>query len=317
MVDEDELTEWLGSAVTPEPATGTEPATGRSASREHAAAPARRGRPAAPPPAEAKHPGRRWPRARVAVWTMTTALVIGALATVAVRLFAQSASRPPTAAQLGEEAAARNDAAAWVAQHVSRNAIVACDKVTCAALTAHGFPEHELRVLGPTSADPVTSAVVVQTAAVKDLFGSSLATAWAPAVLASFGSGAAAITVRVIAPHGAGVYKAALDADLAARKINGPALLNDPQITVSKLAGDQLTAGQVDSRLVLALADLAARQPISIMRFGNDGPGASAGIPLRFVDLSEDVQAADLAPAAHAKSVRDYLVRRPSSTARS
>src|SRR5919108_644740 len=60
-----------------------------------------------------------------------------------------------------------------------------------------------------------------------------------------------------------------------------------------------------------AAGPAAARQSISIVQFGNDGPGASAGVPLRFVDLSEDVQAAHLAPAAYVKSVRDYLSKAP------
>jgi len=45
------------------------------------------------------------------------------------------------------------------------------------------------------------------------------------------------------------------------------------------LAGLQLASGQVDSRVLLALADLAGQHPISIVQFGDDGPGASADIP--------------------------------------
>ena len=58
---------------------------------------------------------------------------------------------------------------------------------------------------------------------------------------------------------------------------------------------------------MLALAALAGHQPISIMQFGNAGPGASAGVPLRYVDLAEDVQAAHLSPAAYVRSLRAYL----------
>ena len=55
---------------------------------------------------------------------------------------------------------------------------MSCDKVMCAALEAHGFPLRNLVVLGPNShADPVPSVVVVETAAVREMFGSSLATA--------------------------------------------------------------------------------------------------------------------------------------------
>jgi hypothetical protein len=185
--------------------------------------------------------------------------------------------------------------------------VVSCDRVMCAALTAHGFPSRNLLVLGPTSNYPVSSAVVVETAAVQELFGSSLATAWAPALLASFGSGSAAVAVRVIAPHGAAAYRIKLNADLANRKNTGAGLLNDQQITVPVLVSAQLSGGQVDSRLLLALAGLAARHPIRIVQFGNDGPRASADIPLRFVDLAENVPAAGLAGAAYVRSVRAYL----------
>ena len=65
--------------------------------------------------------------------------------------------------------------------------------------------------------------------------------------------------------------------------------------------------GRVDSRLVLALADLASHRPIIIVQFGNDGPGASADIPLRYVDLAQDVGAAHLDRAAYVKAVRDFL----------
>ena len=106
----------------------------------------------------------------------------------------------------------------------------------CAALTAHGFPAGQLVVLGPTSPDPVPSVLVVETAAVRALFGSGLAAAWAPAILASFGSGPGAITVRVVAPHGAAAYQTSLNADLADRKKSGAALLNDSPITVSATA---------------------------------------------------------------------------------
>jgi hypothetical protein len=238
------------------------------------------------------------------------ALVLGVLAVVAVRHFGRPAGSGPTSDAIArQQAAARNETAAWVAGHVGRSqgAVVSCDPAMCAALTAHGFPSHDLLVLGSTSPVPIKSAVVVETAAVQGLFGSSLATAWAPVVLASFGSGSAAVTVRVIAPHGAAAYQTSLDIDLANRKTAGAGLVNDPRITVPDDVRGQLTGGLVDSRLLLALADLAGHHPIAIVQFGDDGPGASDGVPLRFVDLAENVPAAHLAPAAYVKAVRAYL----------
>src|SRR6185312_1411970 len=177
----------------------------------------------------------------------------------------------------------------------------------CAALRAHGFPSRELLALGSTSEVPVRSAVVVETPTVLSLFGSSLASAWARTVLASFGSGPSLVTVRVIAPNGAAAYQAKLSTDLADRKTAGAALLNAPQISVPALAGAQLTAGAVDSRLLEALAFVAGHQPISIVQFGNPGPGASAGVPLRYVDLAERDRTRNLSSAAYVRSLRAYL----------
>jgi hypothetical protein len=245
----------------------------------------------------------------VAVAAIALAAVTGVLAALAVMRPASpggttSASSP---ALLRQEAATRNQAASWVAQQVSPAVIVACDPVMCAALAVHGFPSDSLVMLGPTSPEPLTSAVIVATAAVRGMFGSSLSTALAPAVLASFGSGPAGITIRIIAPHGAAAYQAALRADQATRKANGSALLNNSGITLSGTARGQLAAGQVDSRLLLAVASLATAEPIDVVEFGNAGLGADPGLPLRFADLATSDHAAHVATAAYVKSVRAVL----------
>ena len=157
------------------------------------------------------------------------------------------------------------------------------------------------------SPEPNHSDVVVETAAVQGLFGSSLATAWAPDVLASFGSGAAAITVRVVAQHGAASYQAALRADQADRKTAGAALLGDRRITMSAAARRQLAAGQVDARLILAIASLATARPVDIVQFEDPGPGADPGIPLRYADLAEDDRTANLNGAVYVQAMRAAL----------
>ena len=73
----------------------------------------------------------------------------------------------------------------------------------CKALTDDGFPSREVRVLGPTAPSPVTSAVVIVTQAVRDQFGTSLTYDYAPAILATFGSADASVTVQVIDAQGA------------------------------------------------------------------------------------------------------------------
>ncbi len=249
-----------------------------------------------------------------------TRLVASALAVIAAVSLAVAVTRYITGAHAGiyasgpalspamqrQEARVRAQAATWVAQQVSRDDVVSCDPVMCAALTAHGFPSNKLLLLGSTSTYPTTSAVVIETAAVRSLFGTSLHT-YAPAVLAAFGSGESLITIRVIAPDGAGPYYRALAKDLAARKATAAALLEANVITLSPTARKQLIAGQPDSRLLLAIATLAAKLPIDIVQFGNTGPGADADMPLRYADLVQNDQAAHLAAPAYLRSMRADL----------
>jgi len=284
---EDDVTQWFGTTARP----------------PSAVEPSATGQPQADPP----RPGGR-SRARRTARFVAVVLVIGVLAVAAVTYLGRSPARSPTSAAAARQAAkARAAAASWVAQQVSRTVKVSCDPVMCAALRARGFPQGELLALGSGSEVPVSSAVVVETPAVLSLFGSSLATAWAPAVLASFGSGPYLVTVRVIDRNGSAAYRTKLNADLADRKAAGAGLLGDAQISVTQLASGQLTTGMVDSRLVLVLAAVAGHQPISIVQFGNPGPGPSGDVPLRFVDLSEHDQAGHLSSAAYVRSLRAYL----------
>jgi hypothetical protein len=271
---------------------------------------------------EPKQPVRR---RLIRVGVIASALTVIAAVSVAIAVTRYITSSPAdihassAAALVRQEAAVRKQAATWVAQQVSRDVIVSCDRVMCAALAADGFLPRELLVLGSTSDYPVTSAVVVETAAVRDLFGTSL-NIYAPAVLATFGSGDSQITIRVIAPRGAAVYYGALGADLAGRKASEAELLQVNVITLSPTARKQLIAGQVDSRLMLAIAALASNEPVDIVQFGNIGPGADADIPLRYADLAQNDQAAHLVGSAYVRSMRTDLgtgpvAYRPASTA--
>ena len=290
--------------VTPERAAGPRPA---------AAAPAI-GNPAAGLPARPRAGARRASARRRLLATSATAvaLVILAAGCLGVAVARYVASWPAhgdtvSPAVARAEAASRRLAATWVTQHVSHAAAVACDPQMCAALTADGFPSRNVRMLGQTATYPLTSAVVVVTQAVRDLFGSSLSFNIAPAVLATFGSADASITVRVIAPHGAAAYQAQLLADLTARKATGADLVQTPGITVSAEAKEQLVAGQPDSRLLLVIASLASRQPVDILDFGNIGPGGDPAIPLRFMDLAESDPAARPAGPAYLRALRASL----------
>jgi len=199
---------------------------------------------------------------------------------------------------LGAIANLRRQAAAWVARQVSPSAIVACDPVMCASLQAGGFVAQNLLTLQPSASDPLGSDVVVATAAVRSEFGSRLASVYAPTVIASFGSGAARIDVRPVAPDGAAAYRAELRSDRIARQDAGAQLGLNGMITVPAPARRELADGQVDSRLLITLATIAARYPVRIVAYGGSAPGASPDIPLRSIDIAGAGKsgAAELAP---------------------
>jgi hypothetical protein len=290
--------------VPPERAGGPGPAAGAPAIGNPAA-----GLPALPRAGGAKASARWHLLATSAIAVALVILAAGCLGVAVARYVASSVGHGDTVSPAVEraEAASRRLAATWVTQYVSHAAVVACDPKMCAALTADGFSSRNVRMLGQTATYPLTSAVVVVTQAVRELFGSSLSFNIAPAVLATFGSADASITVRVIAPHGAAAYQAQLLADLAARKATGADLVQTSGITVSAEAKEQLVAGQPDSRLLLVIASLASRQPVDILDFGNIGPGADPAIPLRFVDLAESDPAARKAGPAYLRALRVSL----------
>jgi hypothetical protein len=228
--------------------------------------------------------------ARARWWVLIVAGLVAAAVLAAVVLSGQNsptAGRPGAAAKAVAAAAVlRQRAAAWVASQGSPNAIVACDPAMCAALEAHGVPAGRLLALTPARSDPLGSDLVVATAAVRGQFGARLAGVYAPVTLASFGSGAARIDVRVVAPDGAAAYWAALAADVRARAAAGAQLLRNRSIHVSAAARTALANGEVDPRLLVALAALAGLHPLDITGFGRPSPGASAGVPLRSADIA-------------------------------
>ena len=184
----------------------------------------------------------------------------------------------------------------------------------CTALTADGFPSREVRVLEPTAPPPVMSAVVIVTQAVRDQFGTSLTYSYAPAILATFGSADASVTVQVIDAQGALAYQKELGVDLKERKSVGSDLAGASNLTMPAEVKRQLLAGAPDSRLLLAISSLLSKQPIDILDFGNIPPGADGTIPLRYADLAETDQAAHLTGSAYVRALRADLDSMPAIT---
>ena len=206
--------------------------------------------------------------------------------------------------------AASQVAAVWVAQQVSRDAVVACDPSMCALLQARGLPAGNLFVLRSGSADPLFSDVIVATQAVRNLIGSRLQAVNAPTVIASFGSGVARIDVRAVAPDGAAAYQAALGSDWAARRSAAADLVRNPRLHAVGAARRELRTGQVDSRLLITLATLADSRSVTVVAFGASAPGASPGVPLREMDISGPGSPANR--AAELQLIRAFvLAQRP------
>jgi hypothetical protein len=301
----------VGSAVEPAHAAEAEPAIKSRPDGKVPAhhKPAMTG-PAGPePPDESAQTG---PEGRRLGWVRTVAfflvlVAVGSLAVVVSRHIGNSSTGNDAAALQRAEVQTQAQAASWVAQQVDPTDVVSCDQAMCAALRADRFPAGKLVVLEPTSNPPVTSAVVVVTAAVRSMFGSSIDDAWAPDVLATIGSGAAEITIRLMAPHGALAYQAALSAGVPGRKEYGNVLLGSNRIQLSQTAENQINAGQVDPRLVLAIASLAIDEPIDVAQFENLGPGVSGGLPLRFADLSVNGNPANMSGSAYVSALDSYL----------
>lgn len=219
-------------------------------------------------------------------WRLTAiVLAVAVLALVAVQLsgvLSKPGSRREPAARAGNSgasslsaaAAARDQAAVWVAQQVGGATIIACDPLVCSALLGHGIPAGRLLPLQSTGASPFGADVIVASPSVRSEYGSDLTSLYAPTLIASFGSGAARVDVRAIAPQGGAAYRAAEGPDLADRKAAGAQLLRNPRLHATAQAAGQITAGQVDARLLVTLASLVSQRTVSVSSFNDTGPGA-------------------------------------------
>jgi hypothetical protein len=184
------------------------------------------------------------------------------------------------------EVAIRDRAADWVASQVGRADLISCDQAMCRALHASGVPADDLLVLKRGGVGPLHSAVIVVTETARKIVGRRRLTAEVPAAIASFGSGAGRIVIGVVFPRGAAAYATALRKDIVDRKGAGTSFVQlDSRLARSATIRQELRSGQVDSRLLLTLGEVASQWPVSIVAFGDRGPGASRGIPFRSADL--------------------------------
>jgi hypothetical protein len=256
---------------------------------------------------------RRWWRGgAVVILAMTLlAAAVGALAFYLPRHGAASERLAGSNAQASQgltaEVAARTEAVTWILRQASRAAVVSCDPQVCANLVSGGFPSANLLTLEPTSNDPLGSTLVVATAAVRAQFGPRLASVYAPAIIASFGSGSARIDIRLVFPGGAASYGAAAQTALRARKAAAAQLLANSQVVASAAARAQLLSGVVDPRLPQLLAIMAENHPVRIVDFVDQSPGGGPASLLRSMDLATVVNAAHLTRSAYLGWMQTFI----------
>ncbi len=203
-------------------------------------------------------------------------------------------------------AASRTAAANWIAQQVAAGTVVACDPQMCPALTASGIPAAQQVQLGINSQSLSNASIVVMTPTTRVLFtriNPVLGNDVAPEALATFGP----ISINVVYPGGGAAYQAALTQDVQARVQAGQSLLSGGNLTASAVAQSQLSAGDVDGRLLQALQALASQHPVDVIAFADSGPGAAPGVPFRAAELSESDPASILSGPAYLQALIGLL----------
>jgi len=99
-----------------------------------------------------------------------------------------------------------------------------------------------------------------------------------------------------------------LSADQRARRESGAELLTSSRIAATPSARRELTAGLVDSRLLVTIAALAGQRPVKILGFGHSGPGVTpATSPLRSVELTQMPGGRQLPRAEFLRSTLAFL----------
>jgi hypothetical protein len=146
----------------------------------------------------------------------------------------------------------------------------------------------------------------VATATVRNQFSKRLAV-YAPAIIASFGTGNARIDIWWLYPGGAAAYRSALPSALRARKAHDAELLTNSNIRLSAKAREQILSGQIDPWLPQLLAIMAHSYPLDVVDFASQSPGGGPASLLRWVDLATTVKGAHLTRAAYVGWMQSFI----------
>jgi hypothetical protein len=252
--------------------------------------------PDAPDDSKRRFPGLRVLSATVAVaaiaWAPFAVKPLLASITSATAHVSHPASHEPRAVlAVKSPPTPQASAASWLAGNMTGGTLIGCDPVMCASLSQQGVATADLSPLRP-GGDLTADGLIVATPQARTLMGSAIATA-APELIASFGGGQ--VQVREVTPGGAaGYYSSLLAADLTSRREAGGLILGNPDITASGGTPALLRSGQVDSRILLSLAEIAHSEPLTIVSFGAASPGAAPEVPMRsvLIDVADPAMAA-------------------------
>ena len=195
-------------------------------------------------------------------------------------------SATSSAGALQLAAAARQQAAAWIAREVASNIVVGCDLEMCNELQKSGFPAARLLPLQPIGSRPARRAAGRRDAGdqepVRHPPGHRLRAAGDRQLRLRRGAGRRAL------------YRAGRQ-----QGVRGPAR-RLPAGTASPRGGSCSTtitsrpprphaanslAGQVDPRLLVTLSTLADLMPLKLIAFDDLSPGASADVPMRGAEI--------------------------------
>ncbi|WP_030453041.1 hypothetical protein [Herbidospora cretacea] len=172
----------------------------------------------------------------------------------------------------------REQAAEWVARQVS--GIIGCDAPVCALLAGHDVEPSRLLPLRGQE-EVLNADVVVVTPALAELFGPGLEPVTAPEPLATVGD----VRVVQVTPQGVGTFAKALERDKRDRREAGRELLANPRLAATPAATRQLAGGEVDARILVSLAALAASHRLYVRGF-EDGGHDPRKVPYRTVEIS-------------------------------
>ncbi len=215
--------------------------------------------------------GRRFPAS--ARFVGATVLVVSIVVAMLI-----PSTPPAAAAPLPDD-----EVAAWIGAQLLPDAIIEVDPLTRAQLVLDGVDANRLRTAGQGGE------------AAEFRLGPLDAMTELP-LLASFGSGPAALGLRLVVSDPARFAEEQV-ADLLARSRFGGALAANPHLSLDATATAALLAGTVDSRLMISLATASASVRVAVAEFNLDAGAPANGYIFREVIL---VDVTDLDPTVGA-----------------